>query len=96
MKPDFNLFDAFRLFDKYNIGHFYASELEDGLNRIGVYAPRSQVTLFFKKYDKNNDGKIRFSEFADALTPLDKIYKDHLERKRPNYDARYPEEALSL
>jgi hypothetical protein len=39
---------------------------------------------------------MRFSEFSDALSPLDKIYKDHLEKKRPNYDVRHPEEALSL
>ena len=41
LKSDFNLFDAFRLFDKYTMGHIYANDLEDGLNKIGVYAPKS-------------------------------------------------------
>jgi Ca2+-binding EF-hand superfamily protein len=52
--------------------------------------------LLFKRYDINNDGKIRFSEFADAFTPKDKIYADHLNNKRSNYQARYPEEAFSV
>jgi hypothetical protein len=39
LKADFNLFDAFRLFDKHNIGYLYRSDLIEGLNRIGVYGP---------------------------------------------------------
>jgi hypothetical protein len=41
LKADFNMFDAFRMFDKYNIGHLYRSDFEDGLNKLGVFAPRT-------------------------------------------------------
>jgi len=37
-----------------------------------------------------------FSEFSDIFNPIDKIYRDHLEKKRPNYDARHPDEAFSF
>lgn len=42
----------------------------------------------FKKLDKDSDGRLRFAEFCDALTPLDTIYRDHLNNKRSNYEAR--------
>ena len=51
--------------------------------------------MIFRKIDKDGDGKIRYTEFADALTPIDKIYKEHLDKKRPNYDAKTPEEAIT-
>jgi len=40
--------------------------------------------------------KIRYLEFTEALTPKDRIYSEHLNAKRPNYEARTPDEALSL
>ena len=43
----------------------------------------------------NSDGKITFSEFAEALSPKDRIYADNLMNKRSNYSARYPEDAFS-
>jgi len=41
LKSDFNLFDAFRMFDKYNSGYVYKNDFEDGLNKLGVFGPRS-------------------------------------------------------
>lgn len=52
--------------------------------------------MFFKRYDKNSDYKLRYLEFCDAFTPKDKIYADHLTNKRPNYEARHPDEAITL
>lgn len=63
MKPDFNLHDAFNYFDKYNSGYFYRIDFEQGLDRLGIYGPRNEINLWFKRYDANGDGKIRFSEF---------------------------------
>lgn len=39
---------------------------------------------------------MRYLEFTDAFTPRDRIYADHLSNKRPNYEARHPDEAISL
>jgi hypothetical protein len=51
--------------------------------------------LFFRKYDKNNECRIRFSEFTDMMCPKDKIYADLLHQRKPNYDAMTIEETLS-
>jgi hypothetical protein len=45
--------------------------------------------------DKDGDGKLRFGEFSDLFNPSDRIYREQLERKRPNYDVRYPEDAFT-
>ena len=65
------------------------------MNKLGIYGPRNEINLFFKRYDLNSDGKITFSEFAEAFSPKDKIYADNLMNKRSNYSVRYPEDAFS-
>jgi Ca2+-binding EF-hand superfamily protein len=72
--PDFNIFDAFRIFDLDSRGWISLSDLKIGLNEIGVYPDHEELALFFKRYDKDNDGRLRFSEFSDSFTPLDIYY----------------------
>jgi Ca2+-binding EF-hand superfamily protein len=40
-----------------------------------------ELDLFFKRYDKDQDGRIRFSEFCDAFTPADAYYATLLNRR---------------
>jgi predicted HTH transcriptional regulator len=51
LKTDFNLLDAFRLFDKFNLGHIYKLDFEEGLKRLGVFTPAHEIDLLFKRYD---------------------------------------------
>jgi hypothetical protein len=43
--------------------------------------------LYIKRWDKNNDHRLRFSEFSDSLAPLDHYYANLLNRRTSN-DAR--------
>lgn len=52
-KPDFNIFDAFRIFDIDSRGWVSLTDLKLGLNEIGVYPSIDELDLFFKRYDKN-------------------------------------------
>jgi hypothetical protein len=63
---------------------------------LGVFPLRHELSLFFKRYDRDSDLKLRFSEFCDAFLPKDKIYADHLNTKRANTEARRPEDAFSV
>lgn len=97
LKGDFNLLDAFRLFDKYGLGDITKLDFEEGLKTLGIYSiMKKEIDLFFKRYDSNGDHKLRFLEFSDAFTPQDKIYGDHLANKRPNYAAKSSEDAFTL
>lgn len=54
------------------------------MNEIGVFADMQEIDLFFKRYDKNRDGSIRFSEFCDAIVPVDPYYGAMVNRRTSN------------
>lgn len=83
-KPDFNVFDAFRIFDIDSRGWISHSDLKLGLNEIGVYPSNEELDLYFKRYDKDVDGRIKFSEFCDSFSPIDNYYGTMLNRRTSN------------
>lgn len=62
-------------------GEIFRFELSDALKKHGIYADRSEIELLYKRFDRNKDGKLRFSEFADAISPLDRLAADALNRR---------------
>jgi Ca2+-binding EF-hand superfamily protein len=83
-RHDFNLYDAFRIFDIDARGYITYSDIKMALNDIGVFPSVEDIELFIKRYDKNNDRKLRFSEFCDAFTPLDAYYGSLLNKRTSN------------
>lgn len=67
LKPDFNLHDAFRIFDQGHYGAISVADLRDGLAAIGVFPTSEETDLFFKRYDTGNDGRLNFHEFSQAF-----------------------------
>jgi len=96
LKPDFNLLDAFRMIDFQGKGFILRLELLDALRSV-LRMPEitnEDCLLLFKRYDQNNDGKLSFKEFCNAVTPLSKEYAQLLS-SRPDFfstRARNPEE----
>ncbi len=66
---DFNIFDSFRLFDKLGKGLITSQDLEEFLNEISIYPEKDEIYLFFRRYDSDNDGRIRFSDYIDSIIP---------------------------
>jgi Ca2+-binding EF-hand superfamily protein len=60
---DFNAEDGFRIFDKKGKGFISRIEFEIVLNDIGIYPTKEEMALFFKRYDRDNDGLLKFSDF---------------------------------
>eukprot|EP01016_Furgasonia_blochmanni_P039335 TRINITY_DN4877_c0_g1_i10.p1 TRINITY_DN4877_c0_g1~~TRINITY_DN4877_c0_g1_i10.p1 ORF type:complete len:566 (+),score=122.17 TRINITY_DN4877_c0_g1_i10:78-1700(+) len=84
LRQDFNLFDAFRIFDLDQRGSLLAGELESGLKSISVAASRDDIYLLLRRYNYRGDGKFSFSEFADMLTPLEPEYSSLLNSRTPS------------
>jgi hypothetical protein len=82
--PDFNILDAFRIFDLDSRGSISITDLRVGLNEIGVYPDSEELALYFKRYDADADGRLRFSEFSDSFTPIDNYYAGLLNRRTSN------------
>lgn len=71
LKADFNLVDAFKLFDIKSLGGIAKQDVMDGLRlnlEFTEYRP-DDVILFFKRYDRGL-GHITFNGFGDAILPF--------------------------
>ena len=66
LKPDFNLHDAFNIFDHHRTGSISRCDLRDGLTAIGVFPTTDEVDLLFKRYGSE---RINFREFSNAFVP---------------------------
>ena len=88
LKPDFNLHDAFRIFDQCHYGAISVADLRDGLAAIGVFPTSEETDLFFKRYDTSNDGRLSFNEFSQAFLAQDSYYSHMLNRRPSNH--RHP------
>jgi len=47
------------------------------------------LELFYKRYDKNHDGRLLYSEFCDAFCPNDSYLAHTINRRTSNYPV-YP------
>ena len=83
-QPDFNLLDAFNMLDKTSKGWVTAGEILDVLGEHGSFPHRDEVYLFVRRYDRDGDGRLLYSEFRDAFTPYDQSVACQIER-RPAY-----------
>jgi formyltetrahydrofolate hydrolase len=81
-RPDFNTFDAFRIFDVDGVGAITESEFKYALADIGVHVQAEDIELFFKRYNKRRNGRLDFGEFAAAFDPLDNYYANILCSRR--------------
>jgi Ca2+-binding EF-hand superfamily protein len=82
---DFNLYDAFKILDRGTKGWIQSFDLRDAMvDQRGIDLPDfslEDIELFMARYDRDSDRKLRFSEFCDAFTPLNKMHADMLNRR---------------
>ena len=81
---DFNLMDAFQMLDKHSKGWVTGPEVHEALNELGSFPHKDDVYLFVRRYDKDSDGRLLYSDFCDAFTPQDHLTSSAL-LKRPAY-----------
>jgi Ca2+-binding EF-hand superfamily protein len=87
-KHDFNLRDAFDIFDVPRYGQIDSYQLRSGLNAINVFPTSEEIDLFIQRYDKNGDRRLTFHEFQNAFLARDRYYSDMVTRRPSNYTPR--------
>ena len=91
LRYDYSAFDAFRTIDKYRTGYINSSDLYAFLNRAGI-ARFDDAEAFIRALDKDYDGKLSYSEFADGLIPSFARPVERYaynERRRPYRESSY-------
>jgi Ca2+-binding EF-hand superfamily protein len=63
LKSDFNLTDAFKIFDRDYRGSISIAELRDGLSASGVFPTSEETELFVTRYDNSKDRRLSAREF---------------------------------
>ena len=76
--------DAFQMIDKHSKGWVTGPEVHEALNDLGAYPHKDEIYLMVRRYDKDSDGRMLYSDFCDAFTPLDPLLHSAL-TKRPAY-----------
>ncbi len=84
-ESDFNLMDGFQMIDRGGRGWVTSLELIDSLRDIGMYADRDSVYLFTRRYDRDSDGRLLYSDFCEAFTPKDSYYSTSLTSRSAYY-----------
>ena len=83
LKSDFNLLDGFRVFDTLSKGFVTMTELQDGLRTLNLYPTLEELNLFMRRYDKDSDGRLRYSDFCEAVLPKQPEYATLLNNRAP-------------
>ena len=83
-KSDFNVEDAFRVFELNGRGFLTTEDLEYGLNLLGVYPTKMDLMLLMKRFDLKKLGSLNYADFFDILVPFEKDYRNMVESRPPN------------
>lgn len=73
LSADFNLYDAFSMFDTLARGYITAYDLEAGLKKIRVYSARDEADLVIRHFSKGLT-RVSFAEFRNIVVSLEPEY----------------------
>ena len=73
LNHDFNLYDAFALFDKYDKGYVSTYDMEKGLSDLRVFAAGDEATLLVKHFSKGHS-RVNFNEFCGLMVSRENEY----------------------
>ena len=74
LKCDFNLIDAFRLLDPHGQGTISLQLICEGLRSLRIHTTSQEVQSFLRRFDKDGDRMLRYSEFCEAFLPVDNFH----------------------
>jgi Ca2+-binding EF-hand superfamily protein len=90
IRADFNIEDAFRLFEHTNPNFITEPDLKKGLNILGIYPKSEEILLLMNKYSLSGQNVLNFSDLFDMLTPFTREYRSEIEhRKASPYSTKF-------
>lgn len=90
LKHDFNLVDAFCLFDRQGLGCITQQDLADGLHNnldFHNFGP-DDILMMFRRADRKMLGRMTYKQFSDFILPFSQEYAFRV-LDRPEYYSRH-------
>ena len=81
-RVDFNIGDAFQVFENTHHNFITQSDLQKGLNALDIYPNYYEIILLMKKYSLNDDDSLSYSDLFDMLTPFFFFYRIMIEERQ--------------
>ena len=81
-RVDFNIGDAFQVFENTHHNFITQSDLQKGLNALDIYPNYYEIILLMKKYSLSNDDSLTYSDLFDMLTPFCREYRSMIEERQ--------------
>lgn len=73
------------MIDQKSLGWVSAPQILTFLVEHGVFAHKDDVYNFTRRFDRDNDSRLLFSDFREAFTPKDSYYAHALSNRQPKY-----------
>jgi Ca2+-binding EF-hand superfamily protein len=90
LRSDFNIEDAFRIFELDGRGYLSDMDIKFGLNSLDILASSEEIQLLLMRYDLRGEGVLTYANFFEMMCPYDKEYRKLLEKRQPsNYVPKY-------
>lgn len=89
MRPDFTLYDGFRVFDYENLGYAELDDIIEAFHVFGIFPTEEEARLFLVRYDINKNDKLNYSEYCDAFVPKDPKCAEILKKRSMKYPEGY-------
>ena len=89
LRPDFTLYDGFRVFDYDNNGDANLDDIIEGFEAFGVRPTREEARLFMVRYDLNKDNNLDYEEVCEVYLPKDKTTALTLRNRSSKYPNGY-------
>lgn len=84
LRSDFNVEDAYRIFELDGRGIVTEADLKYGLSLLDIYASSTDIKLLMRRADTKHTGSINYADFFDLVTPFEKDYRIMVENRLPS------------
>ena len=90
LRSDFNIEDAFKIFELNGRGIINEADLKYGLNLLDIYASDKDIKLIMRRADIRKNNLISYADFFDLIVPFEKNYRNMIENRLPsNFIPKY-------
>lgn len=80
--PDFEPYTAFQKLDQFSLGYLRISDFSTFLSKFGHSVQEKDIEIFFRNYDFNNDMRMNYTDFLEAVLPsTDEVLRQSAARR---------------